>query len=63
VDPDGRITGMLWTLPDLNVQSTGSSYYKSIFPTPQVVRDQLLLTDDSGATTTRKRTVDLTTLH
>jgi hypothetical protein len=63
VDADGRITSMVWALPDLGVSKSGSTYWNYGLPTAQAVRVQLILTDDSGASTTLENTVDLRTLR
>ena len=63
VDADGRITSMVWALPDLGVSKSGSTYWNYSLPTAQAVRVQLILTDDSGASTTLEKTVDLRTLR
>lgn len=63
VDPDGRIVSLVWALPDFGVSKNGSTYWNYSFPTPQAVRVQLALTDDSGGVTTLESTVDLRTLR
>jgi len=62
-DPDGQIASLVWNLPDVPYQKAGGSYFHYGFTSPQVVRVQMVVTDNSGGSATISTSFDLSTLH
>jgi hypothetical protein len=57
-DPDGRLTGLQWTVLETGQSGLGLILHRA-YAASQVLTIQLLATDDSGAQTTVQQTFDL----